>query len=369
MVSPITANKKNQMLVLIIYIGLLLCLFPPCLCQASPTPETNLQQRDLEKSLLLKKLELEVRDLEIKNKNNSSGMFNIATFTTSMTTLVAVLGLIFTALKQITERREEHQRRFDEKFSQIVEYLSSDTNTDAGVILLMNFLKPKYKDINSQILCLLLSHLKKYHTYDVRRLLVEGFEKSLRLELEKGEILDMDLSDAYLARANLSGLILTGVDLKDAILKYADLTKSNLYRAKGEAVDLEKAKLSDCNLEEARLGHANLRNAILHKASLVSGKFKNSVATGAQFQQARLQGAHFENSRLEGAQFQGANLCDAYFYGASFDDVALRTIARNDEKLRMNVHFDVDTEEKLEKLKKEAETRGNIDARNDKPVG
>lgn len=352
------------------FVFLILCVFSSYPSKAKQILDKTLEQSDKESALRLKKLELENRDLESKINNNSSWLYYVPTYATSITTLVAVVGLIFTLLKQITELSEERQRQFDEKFSKIVEYLGTDSNTDAGVVMLMNFLKPKYIDINNQVLTLILSHLQgNKHTKDVKRLLIQGLEKSLRIELSKGELLDMDFSNAYLARANLADLSLKGADVHCAVLRYANLSKSNLFRASGEELDLDKAILSDCNLEEVRFRYVTLRKAIFHKARMVSAKIKDSDARGAQFQQALLQGAHFENSKLEGAQFQGANLCDAYFYGATIDDASLRTIARNNENLRRNVHFDTETKERLKKLEKEAETKGNIGARNDKAVG
>jgi len=332
-------------LIFILFTLILLWLFHSFPCNADPIIGQIYERQDPEKELRMKKLELEIQELKKKNDNYSHLASDISTYTSGITTFVAVIGLIFTALKQITDRRVEQQRGFDEKFSKIVEFLDSENHTDAGAVLLMNFLKPEYKDMNSQIIILLLSHLRKDHTEDVRRLLIIGFLKSLKIELSNKNKSLIDFSRTHLAGIDLSGF--------------------NLFRAVGVDFDMEKANLTGAKLEEVRFQNVNLRKATLHNACLVSAKIKNSKLEGARFQGASLQGIHFENSKLEGAQFQGANLCDAYFYGASLDIAAINTIARNVEKLRKNIHFDKEIEEKITQLKKEAETRGNRDTRND----
>jgi uncharacterized protein YjbI with pentapeptide repeats len=497
-------QMKNQKIALVTLVGLILYIFSPYPCQAISMENKPLIYNDQERALQRRKLEAELRkleaesqDIEMKNKNNVHWASNLVAHTTTITTLVAVLGLIITIFKQMDEKSKEKQREFDEKLPKIVEYLGSKTDTDAGIVLLRNFLKPECKDVNKQILVLILSHLKKEHASHIKKLLVEDLEKSIRLEFSKKNpthfiqellhqclktslnlfgyiprplgrnnswgflprglikslnlfgyiprplgrnnnqglpqsfildvqvfrqriyltrwnkgfsswlklidqrgirvsasdfeklehrviplilesketnkfdlvIPDMDFSHAYLSGIDLSHIQFNEVNFTDTVLRYSKFHGSSLYRAQGKGIILEWADLSDSILEEVYFKEAKLRNANLQKARLVSAKFHNSDARNAKFQQAKLQGVHFEDSKLEGAQFQGANLCDAYFEGASFDDKALRSIICNQEKLWKNVHFDKETKGKIERIKKEAETRGTMSDCNASPLG
>lgn len=106
-----------------------------------------------------------------------------------------------------------------------------------------------------------------------------------------------------LPRGNLSGLVpinttLTGVDLSDAYLFKANLA----------GVDLIQARLIN-----ADLGEANLSGATLDKATLL---YANMAA-------ANLQGAYLQDAHLIGANLSGANLLNAIATGANFGGVNL----------------------------------------------
>jgi Pentapeptide repeats (8 copies) len=76
-------------------------------------------------------------------------------------------------------------------------------------------------------------------------------------EPESLDLVETDLREAYLWRANLSGVLLGKTDLRGAYLGEADLSLAYL-----EGADLSGADLSGANLEGANLEGANLSEAV-----------------------------------------------------------------------------------------------------------
>lgn len=290
----------------------------------------------MEPSLSTRKLQQEVRELELKNDELASWHGKYGSLTTI---LVALVTLGMTALKSLSEyqknreeRKDENQRRSDERFSATVEQLASDAGlpsmmTAATSILV--FLKPEYPHLHEQVFRVIIAALKVDELpTPVKKILVHGFENAIRVNLEswKLESIGLDWAGAYLKRINLKDVDLSEVDIAFSNMRYANLGKSRLYRAKGKNVHLENARLSGCCLQEARFQDAYLNDANLHDANLVSARLERADLRGAQFNRASLQDAHLDGANLLGACFVQANLKNTRFCGAQLNESTLKTI-------------------------------------------
>ncbi|MBN1266498.1 MAG: pentapeptide repeat-containing protein [Anaerolineales bacterium] len=299
------------------------------------------------------KLRQEIRQLEIENDRQSSPWQTFSSFATLLTAIVAVAGVFLTIWKQFLERERDREQReaesrrcLDEKFSSIISDIGSDNPSlqVSAAISLITFLRAEYSAFHEQVYLILLANLKIKHNQQVNRLLIQVFEKAVRLKLEAMRKIDdsqrLDLTSTNLYRIDLSGLDLSNADIAFSTLELANLDSSNLSRVKGYEVSLEKAKLTDAFLTEARLAKANLKGAHLHRANLVSANLKETRLNGTQFFQAKLQSAHLENAELFDAKFEQADLNDTYFQGAKYNDQTLKSIikAHNWEK----AHYDED---------------------------
>ncbi|MBJ7321735.1 MAG: pentapeptide repeat-containing protein [Rhodococcus sp.] len=108
----------------------------------------------------------------------------------------------------------------------------------------------------------------------------------------------IDLTRAFLFRADLTGLDLTGAVLTGANLPDANLTDANLSRAYLAGANLSRAYLTDANLTDANLSRAYLIYADLTRANL----------TRANLTRANLTDAHLTGADLTGATLNGASL-------------------------------------------------------------
>ena len=326
----------------------------PVITETSSQPMSQIE-------LESEKLRQEIRQLEIENNRLNSPWQTVSSYITLITAAVAVAGVFVTLWKQFSERERdreqresESRRRLDEKFSTIVANMGSENSSIqvSAAISLMTFLRDEYTEFHEQVYLILLANLKLKHNRQVNRLLIQAFEKAIRLKLETIRKLHdsqgLDLTDTNLYRIDLSGLDLSNIDIAFAELNLANLKSTILYRVKGFETNLEKARLTDAILNEARLAKANLEDAHLHRANLVSSNLKETNLRGAQFFQAKLQSAHLENADLSGAKFEQADLNDTYFQGAKFNLPTLKSICKayNWE----NAHFDDDVLSRLNEL-------------------
>ena len=329
----------------------------------SQTPDSterfnqSLSQTELE----TEKLRQEVKKLAIENDKLNSPWQTVSSYATLLTTMVAVAGVFITIWKQFLERQRDREQReaesrrhLDEKFSSIIADIGSE-NTSLQVsatISLMTFLRDEYTAFHEQVYLILLANLKIKHSQQVNKLLIQTFEKAIRLKLDIKEkttdLQALDLTNTNLYRINLSGLDLCNADIAFSTLELANFDSANLHRAKGYETNLEKAKFTDANLNEARLAKANLKGAHLHRANLVSSNLKETILEDAQFFQAKLQSAHLENSNIRNAKFEQADLNDTYFQGAVFSPQTLNSIGKayNWE----SAHFDEDVLARLEEI-------------------
>jgi uncharacterized protein YjbI with pentapeptide repeats len=123
------------------------------------------------------------------------------------------------------------------------------------------------------------------------------------------DLIEADLSRAYLGEADLSGAHLRGAYLGEADLGGADLRGAHLRGTYLSQADLGGAHLSEADLIEADLIGAYLGGADLNGAHL----------RGAYLSQADLSGAHLIEADLSGADLSGADLSRADLSGAHLD--------------------------------------------------
>ena len=321
---------------------------------------TNIQSLD-KTDLEIEKLRQEIRQLDIENSNLTSPWQTVSSIAAVITVIVALVGVFVTIWKQFLERQRdreqreaESRRRLDEKFSSIITDIGSENSSlkVSAAVSLITYLRNEYAEFHEQVYLVLLANLKIIQELQLNRLLIQCFERAIRIMLKTkhdiNEELFLDLTSTNLYYIDLSGLNLSNVDIAFADLELADLKSTNLFRVKGYDVNLEKAKLTGAYLNEARLYKASLENAHLHGANLVSSNLKKSNLRGAQFFEAKLQAAHLENADLSGARFEKADLNDTYFYGAEIPDETLKSIrkAYHWEK----AHFDVETRKRLDEI-------------------
>ena len=368
--------KQHQRRLAVLAFAAVLCfLLAPFAPAQTPVPSPEPSVATTTKTLAEKKLEQEIRKLELENRKLASTWEWLLSYGAIVTVLLALGGFVVTFWKQMSEnkrqrlldceqREREHRQRADaamvrleEQFNSIVSNLGSKSasNQASAAIQIMNFLKPEHKDFHNQVFLILYANLKvqlrNIQNEVLGQLLVEAFQKAIRTELQANPDPDktpIDLARTYLKRAELSKLDLRGADLAFADLQSANLTESNLARARGYEANLEKARLSRANLGEARMRGANLSGAQLHETNLVSADLKETNLTAAQLQKAKLQSAHLEGANLTDARFEQANLSDAFFQGATLPVATKRSIinAVNWEK----AHYDALVLVDLQKL-------------------
>lgn len=361
-IYPKNMVMKKAILFIALFIMMVLSWYQQSLLFADDQVLSTTHQK-----LLNGKLRQEIKKLRIENKNNSSFWGQLPAYATSITALVAIIGVIVTIYKLINERsldrkqREtESLRRIDDKFTSIVTNLGSKSAAiqASAAVSILSFLKPEYREFHNQVFMILLANLKVEHSEAIYNLLVEGFEKALRLQLPSLKLQDktyeLDLSRAYLNHVNLSECDLSYADLGFTNLKYANLSgsKTSLCRARGIEANMEKARLSDANMMEARFTKANFLYAHFHRTNLVSTVLKEADMSYAQFYQASMQSAHLEGAILFDTKFEQANINDTFFKGVKLNDVTLKSILNTKDKSWKKAHFDEDIMNKLEEMDK-----------------
>ena len=314
---------------------------------------------DSTKNLQLKKLEAEVNKLLLEIQVGRTLWSRIPAFGTLITAVVAIIGLFVTIWiqfrQQAADRRQrivEYRQNLDQKFAATVTNLGQESHSiqASAAVSLVTFLKTDYEDFHEQVFHILLANLKLIHDPVVMRLLVAGFEKSIRKLALKDRYADgiknIDLTKAFLYRADLSELKLPELDIAFADARHANFRKAILFRAFGGEANLERAQFFGAEMDEARFQLANMTRANFNAARLVSANFNHATLNQAQFNRAKLQGAHFREAKLYGAKFDEANLSDTYFIKAHLDDKALRSIMRT--ATWRNAHFNEKDRNRLE---------------------
>ena len=106
-------------------------------------------------------------------------------------------------------------------------------------------------------------------------------------------LVEIDLSETYLVRANFEDADLEGCNLAEACLRGANLIRANLSDASLTGTDLRQANLAGVNLQGA-----NLEGADLREANLASANLRGANLYGTLLQAANLEGvAHDRDTR------------------------------------------------------------------------
>lgn len=132
---------------------------------------------------------------------------------------------------------------------------------------------------------------------------------------KKQGVAAVNLSGAYLARAQMTEIDLSGADLSGACLSSAKLVRSNL----------ERANLSDCDLSDTDFGLAQMHRAILAGVRGHETNFSHADLTAAIMASAVLKESDFENCQLVGANFLFADLEGSDVFKADFSDARLHS--------------------------------------------
>jgi pentapeptide repeat protein len=137
--------------------------------------------------------------------------------------------------------------------------------------------------------------------------LTEGIDAWNRWR-KKNTVPLVELSGAYLIRANLIRANLQGADLRGAKLTGAKLDGAKLNGAKLSMADMQEASLSGANLHRANLLSTKLRNANLTNADLSRTNLRLADLSGADISHADLRSANLQRSNLKFAVLTGCKI-------------------------------------------------------------
>ncbi len=125
---------------------------------------------------------------------------------------------------------------------------------------------------------------------------------------KKNTVPVVELSGAYLVRANLIRANLQGADLRGAKLTGAKLDGAKLNGAKLSMAEMQEASLSGANLHRANLLSTKLRNANLTNADLSQTNLRLADLSGADISHADLRSANLQQSNLKLAVLTGCKI-------------------------------------------------------------
>ncbi|WP_405484682.1 pentapeptide repeat-containing protein [Nocardia sp. NBC_00511] len=124
--------------------------------------------------------------------------------------------------------------------------------------------------------------------------------------VEKIDLAETCLANAYLRDANLRGAQLRGADLAGAELGQADLTEASLYNA-----NLSDASLWGADLQSARLDNSTLQRTWFLEARLRHANFNTADLRGADLGGTDMRGAYFDGANLSGTKFEDTSYAEA----------------------------------------------------------
>ena len=135
----------------------------------------------------------------------------------------------------------------------------------------------------------------------------------------------VDLSEAFLMRADLRGANFSKAKLTKANLFESRLGAANLYEADLADADLSWARFEGANLERATLSRAVLRHTFLMDANLAHGSLTFADLSSANLMRANLSGANLSSAILYRADLtlanvKGTTLTDASLAFATFHE-------------------------------------------------
>lgn len=345
---------RNTLILLFIFFGSINLVGQ----QKEKIPEKKIITYNLNDSLeilKLSKLKQEVKQLQSENKINPIVKI-IPAYGGVFAALVAVIGAVFSYYKYNKEKHIENEIRLESRFNSVINNLSSDNPSlqASAAVSLLTFLKPKYSQFHNQVYLILLANLKIGHNASVNALIVQTFEKAIRLYIQSNRqisnTLYLDLTRINLYGINLSGLNLQSVDLAFSNLQNANLVNCNLEKARGYKVNLSGARLSRANLREVRFNKSNCERAKFHDTNLVSAKLQGSNLVDAQFHQAKLQEANFDECHIRGANFVQANLNNTFLRKIKFRDEDLKNLLKSKNMSWQKSNLDNETKERIQVL-------------------
>lgn len=210
---------------------------------------------------------------------------------------IIILGIVFTVVNNIREKKLKIQRHEDE----IDDFRHWDEK-EASYRIVGNIKR--------------LNKLKKYDL-NLRHCFLQNANLG-NANLKMANLVGADLEGAYLGNAHLEGAYLTDAKfvyanlsdahLNGAILREAYFNEANLMGAHLEGAifafaNLYRANLSGAHLKGAYLNGANLRMAILERANLQAENLM-----GAKLREAKFEGADLEGAKLEGADLENCTI-------------------------------------------------------------
>jgi uncharacterized protein YjbI with pentapeptide repeats len=283
----------------------------------------------------------------------------IAAAATTVPGLVAVVGLVFTAL---TVRANEGQLattqqqltitelgQITDRYNAAVANLGNDNSIDirlGGIYALQHVMQddPLYQPTVAAVLSAFArdestsgSRPEATSTLpDVQAALNVVGDRDVRhdgsttvVDLDHALLPGAQLKSALLSAANIAGATLASADLYQADLVGADLDHANLAGANLDVVDFTGANLTGTNLAgalttdailaNANLSHANLTGTVLADVKLTGASFAAATLTGAVLAGENATGVYFGDANLTNADLSGAVLKNAYLVAAEIN--------------------------------------------------
>lgn len=158
----------------------------------------------------------------------------------------------------------------------------------------------------------------------VRATIVAVLRERLRTWRKQG-VSAIDLSGAYLPRAQMKGIDLSGANLSRADLSLAWLKSANLARANLSDCDLTGAGFAKARMNRALLIGAYASEADFTDANLKSAKLDAAKLGEADFSRGTLASTSLTSADLTGAEVAHVNLSHARLRGANLTGIDLST--------------------------------------------
>ena len=367
---PRTKNQpKWVVLVFTVLVGA--ALAPSVRPQPSPSPTAESVKQKLEEE----KLRQEIIKLQLENKALSSRWTLLLSYSTLATVLVAIVGLIATLWRQVSEssreraldrlqrdrdreqkkldrqqREDDGQRRLEEKFTAIVSNLGSDSISiqASAAVSIMTFLKPEHKDFHTQVFLILLANLKVQHrrTPPATRAQPQGLLQAMFAAFgreigrglgREGGIFGKSIRQIGTGTSQESAPNETLTNLLIAAFQKAIRTQRPPSQDKAEQLPIDlsrsclnRADLSNLNLRNVDLAFSELQSANLTESDLFRVRgfevhLEKARLSRANLSEARLQKAYLDKAQFHGANLVAADLKETHLTNAQFQEATLQS--------------------------------------------
>ena len=154
--------------------------------------------------------------------------------------------------------------------------------------------------------------------------------KASNLKLKNSILQDVDARKIDLSGATIDDLCkLKGIDLEKAILKEVEADRVNFVGANMKGVDATGAQLKESILEGVNMQFSNLENAVMDGAKangvdMTGSNLTNIKARGTKLQDSILEGVTAHNADLTNSVMEGANLRGVKMHSAILEKVNLQ---------------------------------------------